>query len=371
MIKMIFIGNRYEITDRPVYIEENKLYNAYDSEKKIDVKIKIIENNRYISIDFIPNLIDESIIIDDLRSPHILRILDVGVHRTVDNLLYYIVYENFRGVSLTTLNKGAYLHMDALIRIATQTVKALQAYYNLGKKHGSLRPDNILVNERYEIKIADFGITEANKGTNIRCSGNLKYLSPSQLSIDFTDIKSDLYCLGVILYESVFKKFPFNDAHTEKQLIKAIDKGVIWSKINTSGMNKDFVEIIKRLLERNDNLCYKNYNEVLLSLSHFMYKTSKIDIEAIRAEENQPHLESVLHKTGHVSPDDFYKTRQMYLSDIQKELENKSIDDMKIVKNGHTDNKSKKKKNGKKTSLIIIVLILIIMMVLPFINMFL
>ena len=336
---MIFIGNRYEITDRPVYIEENKLYNAYDSEKKIDVKIKIIENNRYISIDFIPNLIDESIIIDDLRSPHILRILDVGVHRTVDNLLYYIVYENFRGVSLTTLNKGAYLHMDALIRIATQTVKALQAYYNLGK--------------------------------NIRCSGNLKYLSPSQLSIDFTDIKSDLYCLGVILYESVFKKFPFNDAHTEKQLIKAIDKGVIWSKINTSGMNKDFVEIIKRLLERNDNLCYKNYNEVLLSLSHFMYKTSKIDIEAIRAEENQPHLESVLHKTGHVSPDDFYKTRQMYLSDIQNELENKSIDDMKIVKNGHTDKKSKKKKNGKKTSLIIIVLILIIMMVLPFINMFL
>lgn len=371
MIKMIFIGNRYEITDRPVYIEENKLYNAYDSEKKIDVKIKIIENNRYISLDFIPNLIDESIIIDDLRSPYILRILDVGVHRTVDNLLYYIVYENFRGVSLATLNKGAYLHMDALIRIATQTVKALQAYYNLGKKHGSLRPDNILVNERYEIKIADFGITEANKGTNIRCSGNLKYLSPSQLSIDFTDIKSDLYCLGVILYESVFKKFPFNDAHTEKQLIKAIDKGVIWSKINTNGMNKDFVEIIKRLLERNDNLCYKNYNDVLLSLSHFMYKTSKIDIEAIRAEENQPHLESVLHKTGHVSPDDFYKTRQMYLSDIQKELDNKSIDDMKIVKNGHTDKKSKKKNNGKKTSLMIIILILIIMMVLPFISTFL
>ena len=102
-----------------------------------------------------------------------------------------------------------------------------------------------------------------------------------------------------------------------------------------------------------------------------MYKTSKIDIEAIRAEENQPHLESVLHKTGHVSPDDFYKTRQMYLSDIQKELDNKSIDDMKIVKNGHTDKKSKKKNNGKKTSLIIIILILIIMMVLPFISTFL
>ena len=243
---MIFIGNRYEITDRPVYIEENKLYNAYDSEKKIDVKIKIIENNRYISLDFIPNLIDESIIIDDLRSPYILKILDVGVHRTVDNLLYYIVYENFRGVSLATLNKGAYLHMDALIRIATQTVKALQAYYNLGKKHGSLRPDNILVNERYEIKIADFGITEANKGTNIRCSGNLKYLSPSQLSIDFTDIKSDLYCLGVILYESVFKTFPFNDAHTEKQLIKAIDKGVITP--SSTYNNTDCIKVADRTM---------------------------------------------------------------------------------------------------------------------------
>ncbi len=92
---MIFIGNRYEITDRPVYIEENKLYNAYDSEKKVNVKIKIIENNRYISIDFIPNLIDESMIINDLKSPFILKIVDVGVHRTAENLLYYIVYENF------------------------------------------------------------------------------------------------------------------------------------------------------------------------------------------------------------------------------------------------------------------------------------
>ena len=310
-------------------------------------------------------------IIEELRSPYILKILDVGVHRTVDNLLYYIGYENFRGVSLTTLNKGAYLHMDALIRIATQTVKALQAYYSLGKKHGSLRPDNILVNERYEIKIADFGITEANKGTNVRCSGNLKYLSPSQLSIDFTDIKTDLYCLGVILYESVFKKFPFNDAHTEKQLIKSIDKGVIWAKINTNGLNKDFVDIIKRLLERNDNLCYKNYNEVLLGLSHFMYKTSKIDIQAIREEEEKPHLESVLHKTGRVSPDDFYKTRQMYLSDIHKELDNKSIDDMKIVKNGQADKKDYNKKDRKKTSLLVIVIILIVMMILPFINMFL
>ena len=79
MIKMIFIGNRYEITDRPVYIEENKLYNAYDSEKKIDVKIKIIENNRYISLDFIPNLIDESIIIDDLRSPYILKCIGQSI----------------------------------------------------------------------------------------------------------------------------------------------------------------------------------------------------------------------------------------------------------------------------------------------------
>lgn len=353
---MIFIGNRYEVTDRPVYIEENKLYNAYDSEKKINVKIKIIENNRYISLDFIPNLIDESMIISDLMNPYILNIIDVGVHRTPDNLLYYIVYENFKGVSLSTLNKGAYLHLDALIRIATQTVKALAAYKSIGKNHGSLKPEDILVDEKYNIKICDFGITEANRGTNIRCSGNLKYLSPSQLSIDFTDIKTDLYSLGVILYEAVFKKFPFSEANTEKQLMRAIDRGVIWSRINTSDQNQDFVEIIKKLLERNDNLCYKSYNEVLMSLSNFMYKTSKIDI--IEESDTQTlALESVLDKTGRIDPQDFYKTNQIYLKDIQDELAKYNLqEDEKI--------KFKSKNTSKNNKWVIVFVILIILAIL-------
>lgn len=349
---MIFIGNRYEITDRPVYIEENKLYNAYDSEKNRDVKIKIIENNRYISIDFIPNLIDEISLTSELKSPYILDIIDVGVHRTADNLLYYIVYDYFNGVSLATLIKGAYLHMDALIRIATQTVKALQAYESIGKHHGSLKPDDILVDDKYSIKIVDFGLTEANRGTNIRCSGNMKYLSPSQLSVDFTDIKSDFYSLGVILYEATFKRFPFNEANTEKQLMKAINRGVIWSKINTTNQDQDFINIIKKLLERNDNLGYKSFNEVLLSLSHFMYKTSKITIKDIE-DELKPELESVLHKTGAINPEEFYKTKQIYLKDIEEALEKHEAE---VVKK-----KKEKKKNNKMLAVKIVVIILIVL----------
>lgn len=354
---MIFIGNRYEITDRPVYIEENKLYNAYDSEKNVNVKIKIIENNRYISIDFIPNLIDESMIINELKCPYILNILDVGVHRTVDNLLYYIVYENFDGVSLSTLTRGAYLHLDALIRIATQVIKALQSYKSLGKNHGSLKPDDILVDDKYGIKIADFGITEANRGTNIRCSGNLKYLSPSQLSIDFTDIKTDLYCVGVMLYESTFKRFPFSEAHTEKQLMKAIDKGVMWSKVNTNDYNQDFMDIIKKLLERNDNLCYKNYNEVLMSLSQFMYKTSKISTTEINDMASKLQLESVLDKTGRVDPEDFYKTNQIFLKDIDRELVKQAIKEKASIKAGKRKEKNKGQKLKKVLVLTIVVLI--------------
>lgn len=367
-VNVIFIGNRYEITDKPIYIEENKLYNAYDSEKNVDVKIKIIENNRYISLDFIPNLIDESVVVSELKCPYILKIIDVGVHRTVDNLLYYIVYENFNGVSLSTLNKGAYLHLEALIRISTQVVKALQAYSLLGKNHGSLKPNDILVDDKYNIKIADFGITEANRGTNIRCSGNLKYLSPSQLSIDFTDIKSDLYCLGLILYESTFKKFPFNQANTEKQLMRAIDKGVIWSKINLSGQNRDFIEIIKKLLERNDNLCYKNYNEVILSLSHFMYKSQE---ELENADLSEPDLESVLHKTGRISPEEMYKTSKISLTDIEKALERPGNGNNQLEKkqnskkeaeriNNKKQNQQKKKKNGMLKKLVVVIIILLI-----------
>lgn len=358
---MIFIGNRYEITDRPIYIEENKLYNAYDSEKNIDVKIKIIENNRYISLDFIPNLIDESMVVSELKCPYILNIIDVGVHRTTDNLLYFIVYENFNGVSLSTLNRGAYLHLEALIRISTQVVKALQAYNSLGKNHGSLKPSDILVDDKYNIKIVDFGITEANRGTNIRCSGNLKYLSPSQLSIDFTDIKTDLYCLGLILYEATFKKFPFSQANTEKQLMRAIDKGVIWSKLNLNDQNKEFIDIIKKLLERNDNLCYKNYSDVILSLSHFMYKAKE---EVDKENELEPNIESVLHKTGRISPEDLYKTNQLFLSDINKELEKQKREIYKNKASKKENNtgiiKSNKSKKKSKSTLLKKIIVLVI-----------
>lgn len=221
-----------------------------------------------------------------------------------------------------------------------------------------LSQNDILVDDRYAIKIADFGFTEANRGTNIRCSGNLKYLSPSQLSIDFTDIKTDLYCLGVILYEATFKKFPFSEAHTEKQLMKVVDRGVIWSKVNLNDQNYDFVEIIKKLLERNDNLCYKDYNELLLSLSNFMYKTSKITIKDIE-EELKPELEAVLHKTGRVNPEDFYKTKQIYLKDIEEALEKQKY---KTIDRSLKDISKKSHKKGATLAKVVSLALIVVML---------
>lgn len=325
---MIFIGNRYEIIERIDFVEENRLYEAYDSHENKKIKIKIIEDNSYIKSNFPENLLNEAQIIRKFDSPYILKILDVGIHKTIDTKLYYIIYENFNGISLHTLSKASYLHLDELTNIGIQIAKALQSYYKIGKYHGSLKLDDILVDDNYNIKISDFGLTESNLGTNIRCSGNLQYLSPSQLSVDFTDIKTDLFEFGIIMYEAAFKKYPFERFFSEKDAIKKINKISNWSSLPVNEDNKKLIKIIKKLMERNVGLSYENYEQVIVDFSKILYK--KIDERKSPTSKMQT-VEAALDVVGRLSPEELYKTEEVSLEKIEKAI--KQVEKNNMIKN--------------------------------------
>lgn len=273
---MRYISNRYVILDSDEKIKFGKLYKARDLQEDILVFIQLIKNNNYISNKFLPNLIDESMTLSQINSPHIAQILDTGVHYNGEDMYYYIASEFFAGIELSRAIKGNYIDLASIVKITKKILRALDTSYSNKLYHGSLTEDNIFVDENYNIKIYDYCITKANKGVNIRKDENsIKFLSPHQLNINYTDLDSDFFTLGVILFYSIFKKMPFGVGKSEKDMLKLIDRGVDWNTVAINTENIALVNIVKKLIRRTEK--YNNVEEVLIDLSKFMYVKANIE----------------------------------------------------------------------------------------------
>lgn len=269
-----FIGNRYKILNCDGELEIDKLYEARDVYDNSKVLIKIIEHNEYISKDFLSNLIDEATMAREINSPYILNILDIGIHCTEITTFYYIVSEYTTSIGLDSIIKGNYIHLEAIINMSTQILKGLETAYSYDLYHGDLKPSNILVDENYNIKICDFGLTKANNGVNLRIGNNINYLCPHQICINYTDKESDFFSLGLILFEAIFKKLPYKETKDENELLKLIDKGINWNNLKAINGNDQLIDIVKKLLSRTDK--YDNTQEIIIDLSSVMYEKADI-----------------------------------------------------------------------------------------------
>lgn len=283
---MLIIDNRYKIdNEKDEDLQIDKLYRAKDLQLDSDVYIKVIRDNTTIKDTFIANLVDESMMMSNIDCDNVANILDV----ITDESKYYIVSEYFNGISLFDLVNKNNITLDNIIFIMKQMVTSMRMFDEKGFYHGGIRLDNILVDENYNIKIYDLGITKANGGVNIRMNDNISFLSPHQLNINYTDIESDFFAIGVVMYYCLFKKMPFKIAKTEFEMLKNIDKGINLDPKKITIFNEPLIKIIKKLLDRKDK--YNNYNEILIDLTEIMYvkadivENKDIDLEEVYYEE--------------------------------------------------------------------------------------
>ena len=156
---MLIIDNRYKIdNEKDEDLQIDKLYRAKDLQLDSDVYIKVIRDNTTIKDTFIANLVDESMMMSNIDCDNVANILDV----ITDESKYYIVSEYFNGISLFDLVNKNNITLDNIIFIMKQMVTSMRMFDEKGFYHGGIRLDNILVDENYNIKIYDLGITKAN-----------------------------------------------------------------------------------------------------------------------------------------------------------------------------------------------------------------
>ena len=284
---MELISDRYEILglDSEENIVSGKLYKARDLLEGVFVYIQLIKDNIYMNEKFLPNLIDEAVILNEINSNNIARVLDLGIYLGSEERYFYIVNEYFSGIELKKIINGNYMDLSTVVTITNKVLKTLEEAYKHNLYHGGLTEENIFIDENYNLKIYDFCITKANKGVNIRKENCIEFLSPYQLNIDFTDRQSDFFTLGIILFNAIFNKMPFGSAKDEKEMLKLINKGIDWNHIVINNENIVLVNIIKKLTGRNEK--YESVHEILVDLSEFMYTKANIKEDEVEYVEGK------------------------------------------------------------------------------------
>jgi serine/threonine protein kinase len=290
-LKLIDERYRLDEVDEKTALLENILYEAVDIEKNESVYLEFVRKTDKLRRDFAVNLLDETAMISFINSPYMLKVDRIGRFSDEgefagDNYLnegYYIVYEYVQAVTLAELIHRKQLSIQDSAKIAIQVLKSLELMHGNGMYHGALKPQCILIDDSFNVKVSGFGIVHANNGINNRSEVNLQYICPHQLIVDLTDYESDFFALGQILFESVFKVKAFGESTVEEERLKKINKGVSWYRLNYEVhrdndkeligalKNKEFMKILKRLLSRDVGSKYSHSRNIIIDLSELIY----------------------------------------------------------------------------------------------------
>lgn len=267
-LKGRLLGNRYEIIEKigsggmaTVYKAKCHVLNRY-------VAVKILRDEFTTDEEFIKRFEVEAQSAASITHPNIVSVYDVGV----DGNLYYIVMELIKGKTLKEIiveEKGP-LPWKWSVNIASQIASALEIAHKNHIIHRDIKPHNIIITEDGVAKVTDFGIAKAVSNSTITAFGttigSVHYFSPEHARGGFTDEKSDLYSLGVVMYEMLTGKVPF-DADTPVSIalkhMQEDPKPPIELNPNIPSAVND---IIMKALRKDTNLRYQNATAMLLDL---------------------------------------------------------------------------------------------------------
>ncbi len=205
------LDGRYEITE---LIGEGGMADVYKAVDVVDNKtiaVKILKKEFAESEEFLRRFRNESKAIAVLSHPNIVKIYDVGFSEKIQ----YIVMEYIDGITLKEyIENERVLSWKDAVHFVTQILRALQHAHERGIVHRDIKPQNIMMFTDGTIKVMDFGIAkfarEEGKTATDQAIGTVHYISPEQARGDITDAKSDLYSVGVMLYEMLTGQKPFD-----------------------------------------------------------------------------------------------------------------------------------------------------------------
>ncbi|MBS6501117.1 MAG: Stk1 family PASTA domain-containing Ser/Thr kinase [Clostridium sp.] len=347
----IILGGRYELLEKVGEGGMSEVYKAKCNKLNRFVAVKILKKQFADNKEISQKFKREATAIANLSDTNIVNVLDVGTQEDID----YIVMEYISGKTLKELiYYSGKLSYNTAIKIALQIAKALDCAHRNNIIHRDIKPQNILVTESGEVKVTDFGIAKSTDSQTITNTtsiiGSAHYLSPEQAKGTYIDFRSDIYSFGIVLYEMVTGKLPFEGDSPVTVALKHLQEEPIPPKNINSAIPDSLNKLILKAVEKEPIKRYQNAKEIIQDLQKIQENPDVVIGASV--VDNSDHtiimtpINTQNQKTNHISKlEDDYDEEDDYYED---EDYDDDYDEDEIPK------KKKKSKNGVKKAIVAI-----------------
>ena len=261
----MFVADRYEIMEKIGAGGMSDVYRARDHILGRFVAIKVLKQEFSEDVNFVTKFRTEAQSAASLEHPNIVNIYDVGSEAG----LHYIVMEYVEGVTLKTYieKKGRLTYKEA-VSIAIQVGRGMEAAHAKHIIHRDIKPQNILISTEGKAKVTDFGIARAVSSNTISADvmGSVHYASPEQARNGFVDGKSDIYSLGIVMYEMVTGRVPFDGDTTVAVAIKHLQEEMVAPSAYAPDLPISLEKIILKCTQKSPDRRYENISDLLIDL---------------------------------------------------------------------------------------------------------
>lgn len=263
--KGMFISDRYEIIDKVGSGGMSDVYKAKCHKLNRFVAIKVLKHEFSEDTSFVSKFKVEAQNAAGLSHPNIVNVYDVGE----DNGLYYIVMELIEGITLKKyIEKKGKLPVKEAVSIAIQVAQGIEAAHNNHIIHRDIKPQNIIISREGKVKVTDFGIARAASANTINSNamGSVHYISPEQARGGFIDEKSDIYSLGITLYEMLTGRVPFEGDSTVTIALQHVQEEIPSAKLFAPELPISVEKIIEKCTQKKPDRRYLKVTSLIADL---------------------------------------------------------------------------------------------------------
>lgn len=316
----MFISDRYEIIDSVGSGGMADVYKAKDERLNRYVAIKVLKPEYSSDKSFVNKFRGEAQSAAGLSHPNIVNVYDVGD----DEGLHYIVMELVEGITLKRfIERKGKLEVKEAVGIAIQIAQGMEAAHDNHIIHRDIKPQNIIISRDGKVKVTDFGIAKASNSNTITSNamGSVHYLSPEQARGGYSDEKSDIYSLGVTLYEMLSGKVPFAGDNTVSVAMLHIQGEAVTLREQDETIPMSIDKIVQKCMQKRPERRYHSASDLIVDLKKALANPDGdfVQIPAFVANDSP---------TINISDDlDKIKNGAYYSDNYQKQRNNPVIDE--------------------------------------------
>ena len=259
------LGDRYEILEKIGTGGMAEVFKGKDHKLNRYVAVKVLKEEFRDNDGFVKKFKEEAQAAAGLAHPNIVNVYDVGD----ENGIYYIVMELVEGITLKNyIERKGRLTIKEATSIAIQVSAGLEVAHNNHIVHRDIKPQNIIISREGKVKVTDFGIAKAttSQTTTSSAMGSVHYASPEQARGGYVDHRSDIYSLGIVMYEMVTGRVPFDGETAVTVAVKHLQEQMVPPSKYCPQIPYSLEQIIKKCTEKSPDRRYQDIGDLMADL---------------------------------------------------------------------------------------------------------